>query len=191
MLYFTASLINVYWLTVVVKSVIFTKNNGSSPNVIPKETNGMFSRLVMVPLIILWNTLPWYTANSGLAPSYFSLSIIGLLLCFSALMASFYCWAYMGSEWRIGINEKEKTNVLTSGPFKYIRHPIYTLSILLMTGTFLCLQTPLAAMLWLVHICIFTFEAWREEQYILSQGGNHYGEYMLTTGRFFPKLFSK
>ena len=108
-----------------------------------------------------------------------------------SLKSHFYCWYYMGLNWRIGIDYQEKTTLLNNGPFKKIRHPIYTLSMLLMLGTCLVLQTNLAIILLCAHLFLFSLEAIREEQHMIQKHPLEYVNYIKQTGRFFPKLFTK
>lgn len=181
--------ISIYWLTVIVKSVLISPKIGKLPNILPKEWQGMVSRLVMFPMLIVWIGYPYQLLFSHLHPTYFSLATLGAGLAFIALMLSFYSWHAMGTSWRIGIDTKDQTALVTNGPFQWIRHPIYTLSILLMLGTFLALQTQTAFYLMCVHFVLFYFEARREEAFLIKQHQSEYVHYMASTGRFFPKLF--
>ena len=92
----------------------------------------------------------------------------------------------MGNSWRIGIDPKEKNTLITDGPFKRIRHPIYALSMLLMLGSLLSVQTPAMAVLFCIHWIIFTLEAIREERYLTNIYGVTYQQYINQTNRFLP-----
>jgi len=94
----------------------------------------------------------------------------------------------MGNSWRIGIDPKEKNQLITDGPFKHIRHPIYALSMLLMLGSLLCVQTNVMLVLFCIHWSIFSLEAIREERYLSKIYGETYQNYMNQTNRFLPKV---
>ena len=94
----------------------------------------------------------------------------------------------MGTSWRIGIDPKEKNPIITHGPFHYIRHPIYTLSMALIFGSFLTLQTQFMFILCCIHWIIFSIEAYREEQYLIALHAEVYAAYMKQTNRFLPFL---
>lgn len=183
-----ALMVNSYWLIVFIKTILIRPKIGKTPNIIPKEIEGFISRLFMLPLLVSWNYLPWKAAFYVL-PSHLLLAYIGALVTIIALVLSLYCWHYMGTSWRIGIDPGEKTKLLTSGPFHYIRHPIYTLSMLLMLGSFLSIQTNTMFMLLCLHLIIFGFEALREERYLQKIHGASYQKYKQYTGRFLPLLF--
>ena len=66
------------------------------------------------------------------------LAAIVAVLC---LVATARCWARMGKDWRMAVAVGEKTNLITDGPFRRIRHPIYAFSILLMICTAIVVPT--------------------------------------------------
>ncbi|NVM46424.1 MAG: isoprenylcysteine carboxylmethyltransferase family protein [Candidatus Lokiarchaeota archaeon] len=74
----------------------------------------------------------------------------------------------------------------TGGPYKYMRHPMYTAKAILViffflaTGIWLSL---LGALSWLG----LSAQAKLEEEALLKKYGKKYQEYMNDTGRFFPK----
>lgn len=182
---FCASCVSAYWLIVLIKVIRMTYRIGKNPNVIPKELLGFLSRSIMLPLIICWMILPWRAAFLHVALSSY-IAFLGSCLCLVALSFTLYCWYYMGTSWRIGIDPKEKNILITDGPFKHIRHPIYALSMLLMLGSLLSVQTIAMAILCCIHWSIFTLEAMREERYLTKIYGVAYQQYMNQTNRFLP-----
>lgn len=184
----TALCVNFYWLTVAVKSILIKSKIGKTPNIVPKEWLGALSRLIMLPMICFWCILPWYSLTKTNHLYSVSFAVLGALCSIIGLTVSYYCWYFMGNSWRIGIDPKEKTQLVISGPFKYVRHPIYTLSMLLMFGTFLTLQSMTSLYLLIVHFILFYIEAVREEFYMLTVHKTDYSEYMRQAGRFLPKI---
>ncbi|OGV44283.1 MAG: hypothetical protein A3F46_01300 [Legionellales bacterium RIFCSPHIGHO2_12_FULL_42_9] len=182
--------VSVYWLAVFVKAVVITKKIGKAPNIIPKDLIGMLSRLVMLPLVIFWIVLPWYAAlyNTPAIPPF---AWLGALFSVIALTLTVFCWYHMGTAWRIGIDPKEKNKLITDGPFKHIRHPIYALSMLLMLGCFLSVQTQLMFVVFCTHWIMFTLETYREERYLSKIYGVTYKAYVKRTNRFLPPLCCK
>lgn len=78
--------------------------------------------------------------------------------------------------------------LVTNGPYRYIRHPLYTFG-----GVFflaLCVGT---AIWWSLLLLTIGFGAlmWRtdrEEENLVARFGDEYREYMARTGRYLPKL---
>jgi protein-S-isoprenylcysteine O-methyltransferase Ste14 len=83
---------------------------------------------------------------------------------------------------------RQNHKLITSGPYHYIRHPLYTfgfvfmVAITLLTGLWwlaVAALPPLLILLWRTPI---------EEQRLIETFGDEYREYMKRTGRFFPRL---
>ena len=83
---------------------------------------------------------------------------------------------------------KEQT-LITSGPYRTIRHPIYTAFILILGSTIFISAN------WLIGLCwagMVTLEAFSrigfEESLLIEFFGDQYLEYMKKTGRLLPKI---
>jgi len=182
-----ASCVTVYWMTVAIKSVRIARLIHKDPNVIPREKTGWLMRLIWVPAVLAWNIFPWLNLNA-VHPGGTFCGIAGAGACVLALGASYHCWHEMGASWRIGIDPDEKTKLIVSGAYRYLRHPIYSLSILLMLGTLAAIPTPALLMVAVIHCTLMQIEARREEGHMLRVHGETYRAYMQTTGRFVPKF---
>ena len=115
------------------------------------------------------------------------LAITGLLLAVAALVGSWICWKRMGKSWRMGIDPNESTQLIVSGPYGYVRHPIYALSSLLMIGAVLVIPSPLMLGLAVIHLTFLQWEARREERHLLAVSGPQYAAYRARVGRFLPR----
>jgi protein-S-isoprenylcysteine O-methyltransferase Ste14 len=93
----------------------------------------------------------------------------------------------MGKDWRMAIAVGEKTNLITDGPFRRIRHPIYAFQILLMICTLVVVPTLLMLLIAVVHFTVMNVKARREERYLLQTQPDDYSQYVQRTGRFFPR----
>jgi protein-S-isoprenylcysteine O-methyltransferase Ste14 len=182
----------VYWGAVVRKAVRFSRKEVHAVNLIPREPVGRWMRVVWVPTIVLWCIQPWlalrkHTHNWEPAWVWTTVGLVGAAVCVGATIATFSCWREMGRSWRIGIDPQEKTQLIFGGPFRIVRHPIYTLSIFLVLGTLVTTPTLVMLAVAVVHIACMQFEARREELYLLGKHGNAYAEYMKRVGRFWPR----
>lgn len=182
--------LTIYWLTVIFKIVIQFIQIGKVANVIPREKQGRLIRILWMPIIFSWVALLWHATINYFPRSGFVywLAWPAAVLVLFATVLTFYCWYEMGHSWRIGINPKETTQLVTGGPYQYVLHPIYSLSIVLAIGTMLILPTALIISLMLIHIVLVTYEAIREERYLITKHGQAYLKYKQKVGRFFPRL---
>jgi protein-S-isoprenylcysteine O-methyltransferase Ste14 len=94
----------------------------------------------------------------------------------------------LGSNFSTVLHVRQEHNLVTSGPYRWVRHPMYTVlfihlaGILLLTANWYIGGVPLAAFLLIV---ITRME--NEERLMQEKFGDAYRAYMQSTGRFLPK----
>jgi protein-S-isoprenylcysteine O-methyltransferase Ste14 len=81
---------------------------------------------------------------------------------------------------------EKTTRLITHGPYRFIRHPMYTSLLFLTWGVFLKQITLLSSLLVLLASLALYATAILEEQENLRNFGNEYAEYMQQTKRFIP-----
>lgn len=81
----------------------------------------------------------------------------------------------------------ENHELITTGPYRYIRHPSYMGYFLMFTGLLLAWLN-VAAAIPLIAIPGYLEVAGVEEELLVARFGEKYMKYMETTGRFIPKL---
>jgi protein-S-isoprenylcysteine O-methyltransferase Ste14 len=184
-----------YWYRVVRKAVHVKKRTGRAGGIVPTEPLGRFLRVIWYPVVVIWIVYPIVHAflaapPAGLRPLYhlpvLAWTTVGIAVI--AFIATLVCWKRMGRSWRMGIDPAEKTNLVTRGPYAYVRHPIYALSILLMLCTMAILPTPLMLTAGVIHIAFIVWESRREEQHLVTQHGERYVQYCAKVRRFIPTL---
>jgi len=143
-------------------------------------------RAVIVVLVILFihsgvsrhhavDTDPWRAA-------------LGLLLF--ALGLGFAIWArvHIGRNWGTPMTQKVDPELVTSGPYHLVRHPIYTGILTAGIGTAVALSW-----LWLVAVILagvyFVYSATVEERYMTQQFPDEYPAYKSATKMLVPFVF--
>lgn len=184
-----------YWIRVMQLVRKTKRQAGHHANLIPEEKLGRLIRIVWIPVVILWIALP-LLAGIGLFAGFFPLRPLfyspalawsALAVAIVAFALTWVCWINMGKSWRMGIDPNEKTQLVLSGPFSYVRHPIYGLSQLMMLMTMLILPSPLMLLVGVLHILFMQWEVRREDRYLVSQHGEVYARYQQNVGRFIPR----
>lgn len=95
----------------------------------------------------------------------------------------------MGESWRIGVDESERTELVTTGAFRVVRNPVFAAVVL--TGTGITLMVPnavaVAGLVALVTAIELQVRA-VEEPYLARVHGSDYARYVAAVGRFFPRI---
>jgi len=84
---------------------------------------------------------------------------------------------------------EDTTTLITTGVYKYIRHPLYTSLILFSLGGFLKAPSILGTGLVITTVIGVYLTARIEEGHNLERFGDSYQDYMEKTKRFIPRLF--
>lgn len=149
-------------------------------------------RIGILALILLAARLPivrdaWRNARAHAVNTNIALGIIGVALC--GLGAGLALWARvsLGTNWGMPMTRRENPELVTNGPYVFVRHPIYGGVILGMLGSALA-QSPL----WLMPLVLgggyFIYSAHREERLMTEQFPQAYPAYQARTKMFIPYL---
>src|SRR5579885_799316 len=175
-----------YWLV----SAIGTKKNlkGSS------WWQGARFRIAVIVCIFLLVQIPsiryYFHAIANSKSTSHNLILGGIGIALTALGVALAIWArvYLGRSWGMPMSVKEKPDLITTGPYVYIRHPIYTGVLTAMLGSAIT-----NSLFWFIPFVIFTiyflYSMKEEEKLMIKQFPNQYPSYMKHTKRLIPFLY--
>lgn len=119
------------------------------------------------------------------------LKIIGIILSILSLILTVHAQKDMSDSWRIGIDEENKTRLVTEGAFQYIRNPIFAGMLLILASLVLLMPAAFMAYLAVLSCIVINIQVRMEEEFLLMIHGKAYRDYKSTTGRFIPKFYTK
>lgn len=94
----------------------------------------------------------------------------------------------MGAFWRIGVEESERTELVTRGPFAMVRNPIFAAMIPASLGMALMVPNVAAIVALLSLVTAIELQVrFVEEPYLIRVHGHTYLDYASRTGRLLPK----
>ncbi|MFG2004069.1 methyltransferase family protein [Spirillospora sp. NPDC048911] len=118
-----------------------------------------------------------------------ALHIIGVALAAAGMAATLAAQMSMGASWRIGVQEDERTELVTSGAFALARNPIFTAMIATAAGLAAMVPNPISLFgLALTVVAIEMQVRAVEEPYLLRAHGATYAVYTARVGRFLPGI---
>jgi protein-S-isoprenylcysteine O-methyltransferase Ste14 len=110
---------------------------------------------------------------------------IGLGLFVLGLALAVWARIYLGRNWGMPMTEKEDPELVTSGPYHTVRHPIYSGIILAMIGTAVA-----ASLYWLIAVALiggyFIYSAVMEERRMATVFPDTYPAYKQSTKMLIP-----
>jgi protein-S-isoprenylcysteine O-methyltransferase Ste14 len=143
-------------------------------------------RIVIVALAILLVRLGAFRGYGGNSDP--ARAGIGLVLF--ALGLGFAVWArvHIGRNWGTPMTQKDEPELVTSGPYQLVRHPIYSGILIAGLGTVVALSW-----LWLTAVALagvyFIYAATVEERYLTEQFRDAYPAYRRSTRMLVPFVF--
>jgi protein-S-isoprenylcysteine O-methyltransferase Ste14 len=147
------------------------------------------SFLIAGALLLLKQDWPVATfLNARLYPDLLSLRWTGAAL--EILGSAFAIWARytLGTNWSAQVQIKQGHTLIRKGPYKFVRHPIYSGILLMLVGDALAIGE-VRGYLALVLICIgFARKAKKEESFLASEFGPAFDEHARHTGFFLPRF---
>jgi protein-S-isoprenylcysteine O-methyltransferase Ste14 len=135
--------------------------------------------IIVVLLLLRLRLLKGHVVHSPL------LEGIGLAIWVLGLTLAVWARVYIGRNWGTPMSRKDSPELVTSGPYRRIRHPIYSGILLGMVGT-----TVAVSLYWLIAVAIigayFIFSAVNEERYMTDQFPDTYPAYKRSTKMLIP-----
>ncbi len=112
------------------------------------------------------------------------LQTIGLILLHLALLWIVIAQIQMGNSWRIGIDEKNRTQLKTNGLFGLSRNPVFLGIIISMLGLLLVLPNALSLLVLFTGWVVLQIQIRLEEEYLLKVHGIQYEQYIFKVRRW-------
>lgn len=113
---------------------------------------------------------------------------IGLALFLAGLGLAIWARRYLGRNWGTPMSQKEDPDLVTTGPYRRIRHPIYSGLILAIAGTAIALNWYLLIAALLIG-SYFVYSATQEERYMTDTFPEAYPAYKRSTKMLVPYIF--
>lgn len=172
----------------------YVRKHGQEQNTLKKREEGFASKIasllgligfvtvivhVINPAWLSWASLPF--------PLWLRWTGVGIALLGFALLQ----WSQntLGKNWSDTPRMIKEQSLVTSGPYQFIRHPIYTAFLLILGSTLLISGNWLIGLAWIgMTVLEIASRISFEESLMLEYFGEQYREYIKQTGRLLPKL---
>jgi protein-S-isoprenylcysteine O-methyltransferase Ste14 len=121
-------------------------------------------------------------------PKNATLQVLAVVL--TALGVGFALWArlYIGQNWSSAVSIKVDHQLIRTGPYAWVRHPIYSGLLLAMAGTALARREPRDILAFVLLWFGFWIKSRMEERFMRKTFGAEYEEYSRSTGALIPKF---
>jgi protein-S-isoprenylcysteine O-methyltransferase Ste14 len=191
---------NVSWIIHAVGSAEHHASDHLLLNVAARASSALFVALAAVTTL---TRLPPVRKAAGLEPRIaallgtFLLTVLALLprqelppialalsslLIIAGMLTSFVVLRWLGRAFSI---MAEARRLVTHGPYRFIRHPLYVCEELAVIGTFIQVLSPLAVVIFIAH-GVFQIRRMLNEETVLEETFPEYADYARRTPRLIP-----
>jgi len=163
-----------------------TKKHTNQPHLTGEHRWGDTGQLILLLLFLLiWIFDSFFfrytTFLRGSVPEWVRIPVASVILICGWLLARGGMRAVFGTE-------RDKPEVIRTGVFRWVRHPIYTGALLFYLGATVITLSIASAVFWLVILIFYYLIAGYEEKILTEEFGEDYLDYRKKTGMLFPRL---
>jgi protein-S-isoprenylcysteine O-methyltransferase Ste14 len=189
MLWFYKSFFAVVWVSFIVYWRIKAAGTKSTQRVEPLLSQ-ILRALVLLIVIVLLSAprlpLPWL--YRPLWPADIWTFWMGAALTVAGLLFAVWARRHLASNWSSSVTIKQGHELITSGPYSLVRHPIYTGILTGFVGTAMALAQVRGVVGFVLIFVAFWTKLRKEEKWMHSQFGETYASYAHQTAALVPYL---
>jgi protein-S-isoprenylcysteine O-methyltransferase Ste14 len=184
----------IFFTAVGISSYFRRRADRDSGEKIPRKVDGTaFMNIVRIGGLLLWLSPLVYLINPAwMAWSKIGLSewvrwmgvVIGLLCAFGI----YWLFSSIGSGITPTSATRKEHQLVTSGPYRWVRHPLYTLGSSLFIAFGMMADNWFIALLGMLAFLAMASRTPKEEANLVTKFGDEYLDYMKRTGRYLPKF---
>jgi protein-S-isoprenylcysteine O-methyltransferase Ste14 len=189
-LWFYESLFPVVWIAFLLYWRIRAADTKTTQRTEPPAF-GILRALTFVIVIVLLSTtripLPWLYRQ--LWPTGIRTFWIGAAVTVAGLLFAVWARQYLGRNWSSSVTIKQGHELITTGPYALVRHPIYTGILTGFLGTAIALSQVRGFIGFVVIFLVLWPKVRMEEEWMRSQFGETYAAYAHQTAALVPYVF--
>ncbi len=152
---------------------------------VKQGSRNLTSRFPGIVLIVLALVLTRIFGVHSLVVHSVVLQVVGVALFVSGIGLAIWARVHLGRNWGMPMTTKEEPELVTSGPYHLVRHPIYSGILVALLGTALATN-----IYWLIAVAVmgvyFIYSATVEEKLLTSSFPTAYPEYRTKTKMLIP-----
>jgi protein-S-isoprenylcysteine O-methyltransferase Ste14 len=159
-----------------------------------RRQEGIFILATLRPLgavfwfgLFAWMINPrWLDWSSVPVPLWLRWAGVPMLLAGAALLV----WTFrsLGKNLTDTVVTRKQHTLVSHGPYRWIRHPLYSSAALLVIAVSLVAANWFFFVTGVVLLCVLVARTQTEEANLVARFGDSYRQYMEQTGRFIPKI---
>jgi protein-S-isoprenylcysteine O-methyltransferase Ste14 len=190
MLWFFRSFFPVIWIAFLLYWRIKAADTKTTQRSEPAAAGIMRALAFLIVIVLLSTTripLPWLYRR--LWPSGIWPFCVGAAVAVTGLLFAVWARRLLGENWSSSVTIKQGHELITTGPYALVRHPIYTGILAGFLGTAIALSQVRGVIGFVLIFLVFWAKLRTEEEWMRSQFGETYATYIHRTAALVPYIF--
>jgi len=190
MLWFYESFFPVVWIFFLLYWQIKAANTKSTQRLEPAASRILRVFIFLIAIVLLSTTrIPLPLLYLQLWPVGFWPFWLGAAVTIAGLLFAVWAREHLGSNWSRSVTIKQGHELITTGPYAVVRHPIYTGILTGFLGMAIAISQVRGFIVFVLIFLAFWIKLRMEEQWMRSQFGETYTTYAHHTAGLVPYLF--
>lgn len=180
-----------FWSWIVFEVWVFARERGTARDSSRDRGSTFFVIAILVVGVGLGFNLPHIAPQYNIRGLFAVLFVLGIVLVYAGLLFRFWAIQTLGRFFRTRVMIQEQHQLITSGPYRYLRNPSYTAILVVLlglglgTGNWLSVLSFLAAGI----IAYASRIALVEERALAAQFGEQFQDYKKRTWALIPFIW--
>lgn len=171
----------------------FKADRDSGEKISRKVDGAVFMTIIRIFGLLLWLSPLVYLIN----PAWMAWSKIGLpawvrwlgvLLGVFCTFGVYWLFSSIGNGITPTSATRKEHRLVTSGPYRWIRHPLYTFAASMFIAFGMIADNGFIALVGILAFIVMASRTPKEEANLIEKFGDEYRDYMKRTGRYLPKF---
>jgi protein-S-isoprenylcysteine O-methyltransferase Ste14 len=116
-------------------------------------------------------------------------ALIGMILVLLGMAGTYFCRAYLGKYWAAEAALQRDHNLVDSGPYGVVRHPIYTMAIILYIGLGIVFSAPLGSLAAFLSVLMMIVKTGAEDRFLIAELAGYADYSQRVPYRLLPKIW--
>lgn len=181
--------INIPWLLLLAYWVISAFSVRKNQRVESIGSRLLVSGLIVGSILIVVG--PWLhesALDSRFVPSMPLIRDAGIVLLWAGVGIAIWARYHLGEYWSGRVTIKVGHKLIDTGPYRYVRHPIYSGILLAMIGTALATGKWRSVVAFALVLIVLFMKMRKEEQFLSEELRETYRDYKRRTGMLIPRF---
>jgi protein-S-isoprenylcysteine O-methyltransferase Ste14 len=145
--------------------------------------------MMAIAFLLLYKPNPrWGRLNDRFIPYIPWVRALGAALAAAGIAFAIWARHHIGRYWSGSVSLRADHQLIRTGPYSQIRHPIYTGILVALAGTVLVIGCDRGLVAFAIILAGFIWKSKREEKLLAGEFGPAFEEHKRLTGFFLPRL---